>query len=186
MRRVAGRFGRAGLEQVVEAGARVPPVGRNAVGGWQDRIEHDASNTCGKVAHDRLREVRAIGGSVDIPRGIAERLTKVGHVSSTFGRIVRAQIGTGCGQLAVTSFRCSQVGALRRFRIKAETETHSGEVVDRRAGKRRLREHGPALAQHQDVPVANKVGSDQTVDLERGDVARPTGEIDNGIGSLLR
>jgi hypothetical protein len=78
------------------------------------------------------------------------------------------------------------VGALRRFRIEAETESRSGEIVDRRAGKRRLREHGPALAQYQDVPVANEVSSDQTDDLQRGNIARPPGEIENGIGPFLR
>src|ERR1700759_157064 len=87
------RFGLAGLEQVNEAGARVPPVGRNAVGGWQDRIEHDASNTYGMVAHYRLRKVGAVESPVDIPRGIAEHFTEVGHVGGTLGRIVRAQIG---------------------------------------------------------------------------------------------
>ena len=70
--------------------------------------------------------------------------------------------------------------------LSTPPKSHPGEVVDRRAGKRWLREHGPALAQRQDVPVANEVSGDQSVDLERGDVARPTGEIDNGIGSLLR
>ena len=70
--------------------------------------------------------------------------------------------------------------------IEAEAEKLSGEVVDGRAGKRRLREHGAALAHHQDVPVADEIGSDEPVDLQGGDVARPAGQIDNGIGSLLR
>ena len=51
-----------------------------------------------------------------------------------------------------------------------------------RAGKRRLREQGAALAHHQDVPVADEIGSDEPVDLQGGDVARPASQIDNGIG----
>jgi len=34
--------------------------------------------------------------------------------------------------------------------------------------------------------VADEIGSDEPVDLQGGDVARPAGQIDNGIGPLLR
>ena len=57
---VAGRFRRAGLEEVVEAGARVPPVSGDGVGRRQDRIEDDAADALGVVAHERLRQVGAI------------------------------------------------------------------------------------------------------------------------------
>ena len=78
------------------------------------------------------------------------------------------------------------MGALGCLGIEAEAEKLSGEVVDSRAGERRLREHGAALAHHQDVPVADEIGSDEPVDLQGRDVARPAGQIDNGIGPLLR
>ena len=37
-----------------------------------------------------------------------------------------------------------------------------------------------------DVAVADEIGSDEPVDLQGGNVARPAGQIDNGIGPLLR
>ena len=86
----------------------------------------------------------------------------------------------------MAGFRRRQMGALGRLGIEAKAEKLSGEVVVGRAGKRRLREHGAALAHHQDVPVADEVGGDEPVDLQGGDVARPAGQIDNGIGPLLR
>jgi hypothetical protein len=52
---VAGRFRRAGLEEVVEADARDPPVSGDGVGRRQDRIEDDAADAFGVVAHNRLR-----------------------------------------------------------------------------------------------------------------------------------
>jgi hypothetical protein len=78
------------------------------------------------------------------------------------------------------------MGALGCLRIEAEAEKLSGEVIGGRAGKRRLREHGAALAHHQDVPVADEIGSDEPVGLQGSNVARPAGEIDDGIGPLLR
>ena len=57
---VAGRFRRAGLEDVIEAGARVPPVFGDGVGRRQDRIEDDAADALGVVAHQRLRQVGAV------------------------------------------------------------------------------------------------------------------------------
>ena len=130
MGRVAGRFRRAGLEEIVEAGARVPPVCGDAVGRRQDRIEDDAADALGVVAHERLRKVGAIGSPVDIPRGIAEHLAEVGEISGTLGRIVGAQIGACGGELAVADFRRRQVGALGRLGIEAETKKPSGELVD--------------------------------------------------------
>ena len=67
------------------------------------------------------------------------------------------------------------MGALGCLGIKAESEKLSVEVVDSRAGKRRLREHGAALAHDHDVPVADEIGSDEPVDLQGGNVARPAG-----------
>ena len=138
------------------------------------------------VAHERLRKVGAIGSPVDIPRGIAEHLAEVGEIGGALGRIVGAEVGAGGGEFAVAGLRRGQMGALGRLGIEAEAKKLSGEVVDGRAGKRRLREHGAALAHHHDVPVADEIGSDEPVDLQGGDVARPAGQIDNGIGPLLR
>ena len=86
----------------------------------------------------------------------------------------------------MAGLRRRQMGALRCLGIEAEAEKLSGEVVGGRAGQRRLREHGAALAHHIDVPVADEIGSDEPVDLQGGNVARAAGEIDNGIGPLLR
>jgi len=146
----------------------------------------DTADAFGVVAHERLSEVGAIGSPVDIPRGKAEHLAEVGEISGTFGRIVGAKVGTGGGELLVANFRCRQMGALGCLGIKAESEKLSVEVVDSRAGKRRLREHGAALAHDHDVPVADEIGSDEPVDLQGCYVARPAGQIDNGIGPLLR
>jgi hypothetical protein len=78
------------------------------------------------------------------------------------------------------------MGPLGCLGIKAEPEKRSGEGVGGRASQRRLREHGAALAHRQDVPIADEIGSDEPVDLERCYVARPACQIDNGIGPLLR
>jgi len=78
------------------------------------------------------------------------------------------------------------MGALGCLGIEAKAEKLPVELVDGRAGKCRLREHGAVLTHHQYVPVADEIGSDKPVDVQRGNVARPTGQIDNGIGSLLR
>ena len=86
----------------------------------------------------------------------------------------------------MAGFRRGQMGALGCLGIEAHAEKLSGEVVVGRAGQRRFREHGAALAHHIDVAVADEVGGDEPVDLQGGDVARPAGQIDNGIGSLLR
>jgi hypothetical protein len=82
--------------------------------------------------------------------------------------------------------RCrGQMGALGCFGIEAQAEKLSGEVVRGLTDQRRLREHGAALAHHQDVAVADEVGGDEPVDLQGCNVARPTGQIDNGIGPLF-
>ena len=86
----------------------------------------------------------------------------------------------------MAGFRRCQMSALGCLGIEAKAEKLSGEVVDGRAGKCRLREHGAALTHDQNVPVADEIGSDESVDIQRGNVARPTGQIDNRIGSLLR
>ena len=86
----------------------------------------------------------------------------------------------------MAGFGRGQIGALRCLGIEAEAEKLSGEVVAGRAGERRLREPGAALAHHQDVPVANEIGSDEPVDLQGSDVARPAGQIDDRIGPLLQ
>ena len=66
----------------------------------------------------------------------------------------------------MAGFRRGQMGALGCLGIEAEAEKLSGEVVAGRAGKRRLREHGAALAHHHDVAVADEIGSDEPVDLQ--------------------
>src|SRR5215471_13615531 len=78
------------------------------------------------------------------------------------------------------------MGALGCFGIEAKAEKLSGEVVGGRAGKCRLREHGAALAHYENVPVADEIGSNESIDLQGGNVARPTGQIDHRISSLLR
>ena len=140
MGRVAGRFRRAGLEEVVEAVARVLPVCGDGVRRRQDRIEDDAADALGVVAHERLREVGAIGSPVDIPHGIAEHLAEVGEIGGAFGRIVGAEVGAGGGEFAVAGFRRRQMGALGCLGIEAQAKKLSGEVVGGRAGERRLRE----------------------------------------------
>ena len=60
MHGVAGCFRRTRLEEVVNAGARDPPVSRNGVGRRQDRIEDDAADAFGVVAHERLRQIASI------------------------------------------------------------------------------------------------------------------------------
>jgi len=55
---VAGRFRRAGLEDVVKPVARVLPVFGDVVRGGQDRIEDDAADALGMIAHKGLRQVR--------------------------------------------------------------------------------------------------------------------------------
>jgi hypothetical protein len=77
------------------------------------------------------------------------------------------------------------MGALGCLGVEAQAEKLSGEVVDRRASQRGLREHGAALGHHIDVPVADEVGSNKPVDVQGGDVARPAGKIDNWIRPLL-
>ena len=186
MGRVAGRFRRAGLEDVVEAVARVQPVLGDVVGRGQDRIEDDATDALRVVAHDRLRKVGAIGRPVDVPRVIAEHLAKVGEVGGVLGRIVGAEVGAGGGEFAMTSFRRGQVGALGFLGIEAEAKKLSDEIVGGRTGQRRLREHGTTLAHHVDVPVADEIRHDDPVDIQRDDVARPAGEEDDRIGSFLR
>ena len=78
------------------------------------------------------------------------------------------------------------MGALGCLGIEAQAKKLSVEVVDGCAGERRFREPGAALGHQHDVPVADEIGSDKLVDLPGGDIARPAGEIDDGIGSLLR
>lgn len=78
------------------------------------------------------------------------------------------------------------MGALGCLGIEAKAEKLSGEVVFGRAGKRRLRKHGAALTHYQNVPVADEIGSNESVDVQRGNVARPTGQVDNRIGPLFR
>ena len=85
----------------------------------------------------------------------------------------------------MTGFRRCQMGTLGCLRIEAKAEKLSSEVVGGRAGKCRLREHGAALAHDQNVSVADEIGRDESVDVQGGNVARPTGQIDNRIGSLL-
>ena len=138
------------------------------------------------VAHERLRQVGAVGRPVDIPRFNAEHLAEIGEIGGALGRIVGAEVGAGGGELAVAGFGRGQMGALGCLGIEAEAEKLSGEVVAGRAGQRRFREHGAALADHIDVAVADEVGGDKPVDLQRGDVARPAGQIDNRVGPLLR
>ena len=141
---------------------------------------------CWVVAHERLRQVRAVGRPVDIPRFKAEHLAKIGEIGGALGRIVGAEVGAGGGELAVAGFGRGQMGALGCLGIEADAEKLSGEVVVGRAGQRRFREHGAALAHHIDVAVTDEAGGDEPIDLQRGDVARPAGQIDNGIGPLLR
>ncbi len=86
----------------------------------------------------------------------------------------------------MASFRRRQMGALCCLGIEAQPEKLSRKVVARLAGERRLREHGAALAHHVDVAVADEIGGNEPVDLKRRDVARPAGEIDDGIGPLVR
>jgi hypothetical protein len=138
------------------------------------------------VAHQRLRKVGAIGIPVDIPRVIAEHLAEVGEIGGALGRIVGAEVGAGGGEFAVAGLGRGQMRALCRLGVEAEAKELSSEVVDRRASKRRFREHSAALAHHHDVTVVDEVGGDEPIDFQRGDVARPTGQIDNGIASFLR
>jgi hypothetical protein len=58
---VAGRFRRAGAKQVVEPGACVQPKFRNGDGERYGRIENNAADALRVIAHERLREIRAIG-----------------------------------------------------------------------------------------------------------------------------
>jgi hypothetical protein len=136
------------------------------------------------IAHQSLREIGAIGHPVDVPGFNAEHLAQVGEISGVLGRIIGAEIGAGHGKVAVAGFGRGQMRALRRLGIEAEAEKLSGEFVDGRTSQRRLREHGAALAHHIDVAVADAIGSDEPVDIQRGNVARAAGEIDDGIGPL--
>ena len=61
------------------------------------------------------------------------------------------------------------MGALGCHGIEAKAEKLPVELVDGRAGKRRLREHGAALAHHQYVPVADEISSDKPVDVQGRD-----------------
>ena len=101
---VAGGFRRAGLEEVVEAVACVLPVFGDGVGRRQDQIEDDAADALRVVAHERLRQVGAIGSPVDIPHGKAEHLAEVGEIGGALGRIVGAEVGAGGGEFAVAGF----------------------------------------------------------------------------------
>ena len=77
------------------------------------------------------------------------------------------------------------MGTLGCLGIEAKAEKLSGKVVDGRTGKCRLREHSAALTHYQNVSIADEIGSDESADLQRRNVARPAGQIDNRIGSLL-
>ena len=55
-------------------------------------------------------------------------------------KVVFAEVGARCGEFPVAGFRRRQMGALGCFGIEAHAEKHSEEVVEGRAGKRRLRE----------------------------------------------
>jgi len=90
-----------------------------------------------------------------MPSTIAE----VDEISRTLGRVVGTKVGAGGGELPMAGFRRRQMGALGCLGIEAHAEKLSEEVVEGRAGKRRLREHRATLAHHQDVPVADEVGS---------------------------
>ena len=94
---IAGWLRHASLEDVVKSIARVLPVFGDVVRGGQDRIEDDAANALGMVAHERLRQVRAIGHPVDVPRVLAENLAKVGEIGGALGRVVGAEVGAGGG-----------------------------------------------------------------------------------------
>ena len=128
---VAGRFRRAGLEEVVEAVARVLPVCGDGVGRRQDRIEDDAADAFGVVAHERLRQVASHRKSRRHSTLVkAEHLAEVGEIGGALGRIVGAKVGAGGGEFAVAGFRRGQMGALGCLGIEAEAEKLSGEVVD--------------------------------------------------------
>ena len=182
---VAGRLRRASLKDVVEAVARVLPVLGDVVRGRQDRIEDDAADALGVITHESLREVAAIRSRQDIPHADAEHFAKIGEIGRALARIVGAEVGAGRGELAVAGLGRGQMGALGRLGIEAQAEKLSGEVVVSRAGERGLREHRAALAHPIDVPVADEIGGDQRVDLQGHNVARPAGEVDDGIGLLL-
>ena len=81
------------------------------------------------------------------------------------GTAVSAKVGAGGDEFAVAGFRRCQMSALGCLGIETKAEKLSGEVVDGRAGKCRLREHGTALAHYQNVPVPDEIGSDEFVDL---------------------
>ena len=86
-------------------------VSGDGVGRRQDRIEDDAADPLGVLAHKGLRQVAAVPGPVDIPRGIAERLAEVGEIGGTLGRIVGSKVGAGGGAM---SSACARAGRMRR------------------------------------------------------------------------
>jgi hypothetical protein len=56
----AGRFRRASLEKIVETGVRIEPESWNRGDRRQDRIEDDAADGFGVLAHERLRKEGAV------------------------------------------------------------------------------------------------------------------------------
>jgi len=77
---VAGRFRRASLEDVPKPSLAFCQFAGDAVSGGQDRIEDDAADALGMVAHERMRQVGAVGRPVDVPYVEAEHLAEVGEI----------------------------------------------------------------------------------------------------------
>ena len=88
-RSIGGAASKKGVKGAIHVGNGVHrQVGRQRVGG----IQHHAANAIGEVAHDRLRQPRAVGDAVQIPLVITQSAAQIVHVGGVFAAVVSSQI----------------------------------------------------------------------------------------------
>ena len=138
------------------------------------------------LAHEREREIAAVGDPEDVPLGDPQRRPQVGEVGGVLGRVVGAEVDPSLGQTPVAGPRRRHLCAPGRRGVIDQTYAAGDEPGTLRAEERRLGEAHPALVHENELSVAVEPGVDRCRCASDGAPSGAASEVHDGIGRRRR
>lgn len=184
---VAAPLGCAGGKGVVE-----PPAGIVPEAAQGDRVRGDhqvqghAADPLGMLAHQREREIGAVGDPVRVPLGDPQRHAQVGEVSGVLGRVIGTEVDPLLDETSVASPCRRRLQASRRRGVVDQTDPAGDELETLRAEQKRLGERHPALVHENELSVAVEPFVDQSRRCVDRAAAGTPGQIRDGSGAGVR
>jgi hypothetical protein len=178
---------RAGAEEVVKSLTSVAPEPAHVYDGWRfHRVEDHAADALRMLAHERKREIGAVGDPEHVPLRDSERLAQVGEVGGVLSRVVGAELAPRRRQAKVAGSYRRSVQTSGRRSIQRQAEAAHEELVDLRARQRRLGVQSPSLVHQDEIAVAVQACINEYLRLKDRDAARAAGQVNDWVGLRRR